>query len=116
MQCIYCITKLKSIPMHLTGKAALERHVFQRENYGSMPSRDNHCMNRGQSIVYYKSTPANSRSSETEPMIVAFPNRPHKEMKPQNAASRTICNFKERVNPLYKLAISQNQFSFRLRC
>ena len=52
MQYIYCITKLKPIPMHLTGKAALERHVFQRENYDSMPSRDNHCMNRGQTSFF----------------------------------------------------------------
>ena len=58
MQCIYCITKLKSIPMHLTGKAALERHVFQRENYDSMPSRDNHYMNRGQTSFFKKARPS----------------------------------------------------------
>ena len=62
MQCIYCITKLKPIPMHLTGKAALERHVFQRDNYDSMPSRDNHYMNRGQTSFF-----------KARPPIVALP-------------------------------------------
>ena len=115
MQCIYCITKRKPIPMHLTRKHRARKARFPARKIRQYAVSRQPLYEPRVKHRFFKSMPVNSRSSETRPMIIAFPNRPHKERKPQNAASRTICNFKERVNPLRKFAISQNQFSFRLR-
>ena len=115
MQCIYCITKRKPNPMHFTRKRRARKARFPARKLRQYALSRQPLHEPRAKYRFFKSTPVNSRSSETRPMIVAFPNRPHKERKPQNAASRTIYNFKERVNPLRTFAISQNQFSFRLR-